>query len=307
VSCGEAIELIAPFLDGELGVSDTARLQHHLGECEACQGAQASEMWLHSLLVAGALSEEPPDSLRPRIEGRIAREAASSASPGRSAWWRRAFFPAVVAGSSSAIALLVLFVHLPGEGLSESPVLVDAVAEHRRYTEAEAASPGLAVSDVGRLEHWIASHLGLTVKIPAGAARGEAPVGIRAVAVAGRPAAQIVYAGDGRRLSLFVARKPSRPLPEEGEHIIGGREVYMSALGASNLGWWEDRRHLYLVVSSAGPEDLLALAELCMRTQRSRHARPPAPMRTQGRSGVRHSPGHANRHHSPERSERRDA
>jgi hypothetical protein len=103
-------------------------------------------------------------------------------------------------------------------------------------------------------------------------------VGARVVAVAGRPAAQILYTGDGRHISLFVARKPSRSLPEEGEHIIDGREVYTSALGASNVGWWEDRRHLYLVVSSAGPEDLLALAELCMRSQRSRQARPPVPM-----------------------------
>jgi len=116
------------------------------------------------------------------------------------------------------------------------------------------------------------------VKLPAGAARGEAPVGARVVSVAGRPAAQILYSGDGDHISLFVARKPSRSLPEEGEHIIGGREVYTSALGASNVGWWEDRRHLYVVVSSAGPEDLLALAELCMRSQRSRPARPPAPL-----------------------------
>jgi anti-sigma factor RsiW len=188
--------------------------------------------------------------------------------------------------------------------LSESPILTDAVAEHRRYTDAETPSLGITVADVGRLEQWISSQLGLTVKLPAGAARGEAPVGARVVAVAGRPAAQILYAGDGRHISLFVAHKPSPPLPEEGEHIIHGREVYTSALGASNLGWWEDRRHLYLVVSSSEPEDLLALAELCMRNQRSRQVRPPVPMQTQrrrvagaglGRSVRQHPPGTADR------------
>ena len=277
MSCGEAVELIAALLDGELGVSDTVRLQHHLGDCEACRAAQASEMWLHSLLAAGALSEEPPDFLRPRIQEHIAREAAS-ALRGRAPWWRRALFPAVVSGVLSVVAVLVLLVHLPSVGLSESPVLTDAVAEHRRYTDAETPSLGITVADVRPLEQWIGSQLGLTVKLPAGAARGEAPVGARVVAVAGRPAAQILYAGDGRHISLFVARKPSRPLPEEGERIINGREVYTVALGASNVGWWEDRKHLYLVVSSAEPEDLLALAELCMRSQRSRQARPPVPM-----------------------------
>jgi anti-sigma factor RsiW len=277
VSCGEAVELISALLDGELGVSDTVRLQHHLGDCEACRAAQTSEMWLHSLLAAGALSEAPSDFLRSRIQEHIAREAAS-ALRGRAPWWRRALFPAVVAGTLSVVVLLALLVHLPGVGLSESPILADAVAEHRRYSDAETPSLGIADADVGRLEQWIGSRLGLTVKLPAGAARGEAPVGARVVAVAGRPAAQVLYSGDGRRISLFVARKPSRSLPEEGEHIIDGREVYTSALGASNVGWWEDRRHLYLVVSSAEPEDLLALAERCMRSQRSRQVRPPVPM-----------------------------
>ena len=232
MTCGEAVELISALLDGELGVSDTLRLEHHLGDCKACRAAQASEMWLHSLLAAGALSEEPPDFLRPRIQDHIAREAAASALRGRAPWWRRALYPAVVSGALSVVVLLLLLVHLPGGGLSESPILADAVAEHRRYTDAETPSLGITVADVGRLEQWIASQLGLTVKLPAGAARGEAPVGARVVAVAGRPAAQILYAGDGRHISLFVARKPSRSLPEEGEHIIDGREVYTSALGA---------------------------------------------------------------------------
>jgi anti-sigma factor RsiW len=286
VSCAEAVELISALLDGELGVSDTVRLQHHLGDCEACRAAQASEMWLHALLAAGALTEAPPDFLRPRIQEHIAREAASVLR-GRAPWWRRALFPAVVSGALSLVAVLVLLVHLPGGGLGESPILADAVVEHRRYSVAETPSLGITVADVHRLEQWIGAQLGLKVKLPAGAARGEAPVGARVVAVAGRPAAQILYAGDGRHISLFVARKPSRPLPEEGEHIIDGREVYISALGASHLGWWEDRKHLYLVVSSAEPEDLLALAELCMRTQRSRQARPPIPMQTQRRRVAR--------------------
>jgi anti-sigma factor RsiW len=206
-------------------VSDTLRLEHHLVDCDACRAAQASEMWLHSLLAAGALSEAPSDFLRSRIQDDIAREAAS-ALRGRASWARRAIFPGVVGGALSVIAVLVLFVLLPGGGLSESPILADAVAEHHRYTVAETSSHGIAVADVRRLEQWIASQVGLTVKLPVGAARGEAPVGARVVAVAGRPAAQILYAGDGHHISLFVVRKPSSSLPEEGEHIIDGREVY---------------------------------------------------------------------------------
>ena len=277
MSCGEAIELISALLDGELGVSDTIRLQHHLGDCEACRAAQASEMWLHALLAAGALSEQPPDFLRPRSRSTSHARPHRHCAGARHGGAARSFSPSS-SGALSVVAVLILLVHLPGGGLSESPVLTDAVAEHRRYSDAGIAicsaspSPTSPARAVGRLPGW-ASRSSFR-PAPRAARR---PWALASSPWPGAPPPSSLY---GRWTPHLALRGPEavRPLPEEGEHIIDGREVYTSALGASNVGWWEDRRHLYLVVSSAGPEDLLALAELCMRSQRSRQARPPVPM-----------------------------
>jgi len=94
-------------------------------------------------------------------------------------------------------------------------------------------------------------------------------VGARAAVVAGQPAAHVVYAGDGRRISLFVAPTPRERLPERDEHVVDGVEVYVAALGADRVGWWQDGRHLYLAVSQTTKEDLLALASLCVRSRRA--------------------------------------
>ena len=274
MTCEEAGAMISVLLDGELSVPDIARVQHHLVDCEPCRAAHASETWLHSLLAAGVLSEEPPDSLRRRVRERIADEAA--ASHGRTRRWRRALFPALIGGGLFSLAALFVLIHLERRGTRDSPILVDALAGHRQYTDV--STPHLDIrGDARRVERWMRDRLGLAVRLPSGAGRGEAPVGARVATVAGRPAAQILYAGEGRRISLFVARKPPQQLPEEGEHIVDGAEVYIKALGASNLGWWRDDEHLYVAVSAAGTEDLLGLAALCIQSQRAPHGPSPSP------------------------------
>ncbi len=290
MTCEEAAGLISVFLDGELAVSDIVRLQQHLGHCEPCRALQTSEAWLYSLLAAGALSEEPPDSLRLKVRERIAAEAAI-ARAGRPRRSRRALLTTITGGALSVLAALFLTVLDDDGATREFPILADALAGHRQY--GDAVAPRLDIrGDARRIEQWIREHVGLAVTLPGRAGRGEPPVGARVATVAGSLAAQVLYARDGRSISLFVARKPPRRLPELGEHIVDGVEVYVKALGSENLGWWQDSNHLYLAVSSAGEEDLLALAALCLRSQRvPREA--PAAHEAEGHSSALGNPGQA--------------
>lgn len=290
MTCDEAAELIPAFLDGELAVSDIVRLQLHLGPCEACRASHASEAWLYSLLAAGALSEEPPDALRRRIRERIA-DAAALAPIGRPRRFRRALFPAVIGGAVSMLLALLIAIPHGGRLTRESPIFGDALAGHRQY--ADAVAPHLDIrGDARRIEQWIREHVGLAVRLPKGAGRGQVAVGARVATVAGRPAAQVLYASAERRISLFVARKPLRRLAEHGEHIVDGVEVYVRALGAENLGWWQDGNHLYLAVSSSGEDDLLALAALCVQSQRGSREAPDGP-EGEGQSSARWTLGRA--------------
>ncbi|HKA05430.1 MAG TPA: hypothetical protein VKD67_13915, partial [Acidimicrobiales bacterium] len=154
-------------------------------------------------------------------------------------------------------------------------ILDDALAGHRRYTGPEAAPLDVAARDARRIEQWMRDHLGLLVRIPARTTRGEVPEGARVTTVGGHPAAHVVYGGDGRQLSLFVARTPREPLPEEGEHVVDGAEVYARAVGGQTLGWWQDRHHLFVAVVPATEDDLIALAAQCLRGQRGLAAAAP--------------------------------
>ena len=277
MTCAEAVELLPVFLDGELAVLEMIRLQQHLGQCEVCRAAQASDAWLYSLLAAGALAEAPPDALRRRIRLRIAQEVASS-RPIR-ARWIRFVLPAAVGAALSLVIALLIASHHGGPRSMASALFAEVLAGHREYGGGD--PPRLDVrGDARRLERWIRDRIGVAVRLPSADVRGAPPVGARLVTLVGEPAVQILYGNQQDSVSLFVARTPSRRLPEEGEHVIDGVDVYTTAAGSSHLGWWEDDGHLYLAVSSSGREDLLKLAALCLQSQRAgrggAHRRHPA-------------------------------
>ena len=262
MSCADTAALIPAMLDGELAVADIVQLERHLAECDGCRSVHATEAWLHGVLAAGSLADEPPDRLRQRIHHGIAAEAAS-APDDRALGWRRPRAPALAA-VLGALALLFLPGGAGGPGVGEPQLLIDAAARHRQYAATPPSALDVAAADAARLEAWIRARLGLKVRLPERAGRGEALVGGRVATVAAHPAVQVLYSGEGRRISLFVVRKPPSGLPEEVEHLVGGVEVYTTSVGAESLGWWEDGRQLYVAVSSVGHDDLLAFAERCV-------------------------------------------
>src|SRR5262245_10585140 len=136
MTCEEAAALISVLLDGELGVSDIVRLEQHLGHCEPCRALHNSEVWLHSLLAAGALSEEPPEALRVKVRKRIAAEAAV-ARVGRPRRSRRALVT-IIGGALSVLVALFLTVLEDDGATTQFPILADALAGHRQYGDAVA-------------------------------------------------------------------------------------------------------------------------------------------------------------------------
>jgi anti-sigma factor RsiW len=256
-------------LDRELSVGEVLRLQHHLAECAACRAVHSSESWLHSLLAAGALAEDPPAELVAQVRQRIAMEAG--AGP-RLLRWRRAFLPALVGGLLTAGAAVALWTHV--EAAREWTAIVgDAVGDHRRY--ASTAGPAvleITAADHGQLERWLQQRVGFAPRLPAEVWPGHPLLGARTAAIGGETAAHVVYAGSGGHVSLFVMARPRHRPPEQGERIVEGVEVYTQTLAGTTLSWWEGRGHLYVAASSAGDEELLELASRCLRTQQALHS-----------------------------------
>jgi hypothetical protein len=137
-------------------------------------------------------------------------------------------FPPFVSVALSVVAVLGLLVHLPGVGLGSRPSsampspsiagtrMRNPVARHHVATSAGSSS-GSAPSSASRSSFRPA---------PCAARR---PWALVSSPWPGSPAAQILYTGDGRHISLFVARKPSRPLPRKASTSSTAASVHVRA------------------------------------------------------------------------------
>src|SRR5262249_10731583 len=179
----------------------------------------------------------------------------------------------------SLIGLLVVLLGLPGtHGPAERPFLADVIALHLRYTATDPPDLEFITLNAPRLLGWFRHRVGFAVTAPAAASGGEQLAGGRVDTVGGRPAAYLLYEGDGgQRISLFITRRWSNVADEGTEERLEGSEIYTTTLQGINLAWWSDRGRLYVALARVGAADVKGLALLCLRRQRAAVGRRPPP------------------------------
>ncbi len=69
-NCGEAVQVLYPFLDGELNLEQHSMVQSHLDNCPSCGSAFGFELQLRKT-VRSKLTVEVPESLAQRIRRAI--------------------------------------------------------------------------------------------------------------------------------------------------------------------------------------------------------------------------------------------
>lgn len=272
MTCQEFLRAIDPYLDDELPVMDTLRVQGHLICCEPCRKAAESEALLHAVITADAVGDEAPPRLRERILERVsAAPAVLRGAPSRPRRW---VFPRAFLAAAATVGLLAGVLLIPGakgpEGLS--PLAAEVVAKHLLYGGGAGTTLEMTTSQAPRMAAWLEHRLGFAVKVPLLARPGERLVGGRVSSVADIPTAYLLYERGGRRISLFIVQ--SLPLARAGgtRRVVEGEEFYFTALRGINLVWWEDGERLYLAASAAGASDLLEFALLCVRSGRPSEA-----------------------------------
>ncbi len=77
--CGEAVERLYHYLDGELTEERRAKIQRHLDECHSCVEAYGFEAELRQL-IANRCKDHVPPSLLERIRAALAEEEAKQAT-----------------------------------------------------------------------------------------------------------------------------------------------------------------------------------------------------------------------------------
>lgn len=264
MTCPECLRALDPYLDDQLPVMDTLRVQGHLLSCEPCRKAVESEALLRAAIRADMAADHAPAGLRERILRQAceaARDRPASRTVGRPG---RAVAAALVAG---VLSLLLLLRGTWGPA-ALSPLAAEVVAKHLLYAGSGADGLELATADAGRLAAWLERRLGFPVKLPLLARSGERLLGGRVTSLADYPAAYLLYERDGRRISLFVAVAAARGRGGGTREVLEAEEVYTTTLGPIALAWWEAGEHLYAAASEAGVGEVREFARLCVLSER---------------------------------------
>jgi anti-sigma factor RsiW len=155
MECQRDPEIVAAYVDGELGPAETGELEAHLAGCAACREQVAAERRLGELLAA-LPAVQPPGDFEARFWARVARERDEP--PGLAARLRRWFTPRVLSlGIAAAgVALLLL---VPRGGSNPTPALRVPEADAPIVASSEdfelVQDPDMdAISMVDVLEDW---------------------------------------------------------------------------------------------------------------------------------------------------------
>jgi anti-sigma factor RsiW len=243
MACTESASTLGAWMDGELDDERAAAFASHVASCDACSARQRAYERLGAALRNPALVYAPPAgfvrAVSPRRRTRMLRFAA-----------RRWAVP-VAAG---------LLLGLAVAGYRESSVRGDALAAELAGNHVRALQPGkladVPSSDRHTVKPWFAGKVDFSPPVPDLSAEGFPTVGGRLDAVAGRPAAVLVYSHRRHLIDVYV--RPSEGAPGaispvwSGFHLVGWREGDLAFWAVSDLDRTELDRFVSLFRSRAG-------------------------------------------------------
>jgi len=257
--CSTIIKLIHAYLDGELDVKESIRVQAHLEECERCRRLYQDEKAFLDLLPSGLTTRSAPRLARQHISDALSREATRRQRQRR----RRmiAVSPAVLA----AVAVLIAFFAAPR---SHVPGLVQvAVSEHERYLK-DPTSLGLTNSDHRTVVDWLRPRLQMPLHLPIDRIP-EGQLAGATVLTRGGQAAYLVYRFGNEPVSLLVTTPRELRMFGEQVHTFKNTFFQPATVEGHHTLLWSDRRHTYVLVAERA-ETLSQACVICHSSQQGR-------------------------------------
>lgn len=253
--CLTIMKLLYPYLDGELDVKESLRVQVHLEECPYCLEVFKYEREFLKTLKSSIPVVKAPDDLRGRVSAALAREGASTR---RARFWpilkSAEALRRVVAGVGAVFLTGVLAYGLLNRSPGEQIEL--AVKNHQLPYEATVAEPRVLVQRLGQ-------DLDFPLEIPLEETREMKLRGGRVIHGGQGASAFMNWESDtGGKVSLLV----TTPARLGG---IGGKKIpfenlefhLMRYMGYYALAW-RDKKLGYVLVSDR-KEEIAAACLVC--------------------------------------------
>ena len=191
--------LLEAYVDGQLDLVTSLRIERHLAECEECAAAVRNHRALQSALGGESLSFEPPKDLESRVRAAVRRSAAPP-RPARTFGWRWLAAAASLPSMGVLAAALLLVVRGPS---SRDLLNQEIVSAHVRSLMADHLTDVLS-SDQHTVKPWFNGRLDFSPDVRDLAAEGYPLVGGRLDYVGGRGVAALAYQHRKHTINVFV-------------------------------------------------------------------------------------------------------
>ena len=252
--------------DGTLPSTRRAEVEARVASSPELQRALARQRL--SLTATRTLAGEPvPDSLSAAVEAaaaarrparRAEAEGRRTRAPSASRRGRLALgLSAAAAFAAVVVAVIVLSVGGPSgpsvadaAGLALKPPTAPAPAVAASGTHLSAAVGGVSFPNLARTFGWQAT-------------------GLRAGQVAGRDMTVVTYEKGARRIGYGIVSGPALARPPSGQSMtLGGIRYQLVSFHGRPAVTWRENGHTCVLIGSAQPSELLALASWSSGSQR---------------------------------------
>jgi anti-sigma factor RsiW len=254
MTCDDSRIYLPAYLDEELDVADTLRLQKHLTECGDCRQAQEEQLVLRSALRDPDLRTHPSADFSKRIEAAVRKAAKEEAWSRRTSWFETFRLESFRWLPATAVLVVVTTIgafFLTNRLRSSHQQLVasDVLAGHIRSLQANHLID-VPSSDRHTVKPWFQGKLDFSPPVPDLSELGWTLVGGRLDYVDGRPVAVIVYKRQMHNINVFVW-----PNHSSSDDAIKQEEAQ-----GYQIIHWNGAEMTYWLVSDLNNAELLELA-----------------------------------------------
>lgn len=245
MECPETRELLAGYVDNELGVAPSAGIERHLAGCAVCRQAFQHESAVRSSLRRQALYFQAPEALRSSIRAAIHDSGQRAVRPvKRSSSWL-SFGLAAAFSVAMTWALVTLW---KGE-LLEQRLPQEIVAGHVRSLLVDHLAD-VETSDQHTIKPWFIGKLDFAPTVKDLTDEGFPLLGARLDYIENRPAAALVYRHGRHVINLFMWPAESGP----------DRPVKTFSRQSYQLANWTESGMFYCAVSDLASADMAEFA-----------------------------------------------
>jgi anti-sigma factor RsiW len=254
MNCDDSRIYLPAYLDDELDVAESLRVQKHLGECGGCRQAQNEQLALRSALRKPDLFSYPSADFSKRIQTAVRSAAKKETRSQRSSWFESLRFESFRWVPAAAVLLIVTtvggFFAVNSSRSSHQQLIASAVlAGHIRSLQPNHLID-VPSSDRHTVKPWFQGRLDFSPPVPDLSELGWALIGGRLDYVDGRPVAALIYQRRMHNINVFL-------WPNHGS--ADGTIKQEEAQGYQILHW-NGAEMTYWVVSDLNNAELLELA-----------------------------------------------